>query len=411
MTVSFDQSPSIDDASAEPAGPIRVVHRGGTEFTLLGTAHVSRASAQEVRRLIESGGFDAVAVELCAGRHVALTQPEFWAGMDLFRVIREGKAGMVAASLALGAYQQRLADQLGIEPGAEMRAAIDAAAAAHLPVLLVDRDIGVTLKRVYRGVPWWQRLALVGGIIGSLFSRERVSEEDIERLKEGDILETTFSEFAERSQALYEGLIAERDRYMAARLQEEARTGRYARVLGVVGAGHLKGLAEHLAESQREPAAERTELEKVPPPGRVLQFLPWGVVGLVLLGFAIGFSRSQELGLQLLSDWFIINATLAGTGAVLAAAHPLTVVVAFLAAPFTSLLPMIGAGFVAAAAETALRRPRVGDFGSLRRDVMRLGGWWRNRVARILLVFLFVTVGSASGTYIAGFRIFERLVI
>jgi pheromone shutdown-related protein TraB len=405
----LDTMDSTTPASAE--GPRRTVRHGDTEFVLLGTAHVSKASAEEVRCAMEEGGFDAVAVELCPGRHLALTRPDFWAGLDLFRIIREGKAGMLAASLALGAYQQRLADQFGIEPGAEMRAAIEAAERTALPVLLIDRDIGVTLKRVYRKVGWLQRMGLLGGLMASLLSRERVTEAEIERLKEGDLLETTFAEFAERSQPLYEGLIAERDHYMALRLLEEARRSGYRRVLVVVGAGHVRGLAEHLGmPATADPGPARAALEALPPPGRIGQVLPWVVLTLIGTAFFVGFNRSRELGLQLLSDWFIINGVLAALGALIALAHPLTVVAAFVAAPFTSLIPMIGAGFVAAALEAALRRPRVGDFSSLKADVTHLSGWWRNRVARVLLVFMFVTVGSASATYIAGFRIFERLV-
>ncbi|MDQ3397185.1 MAG: TraB/GumN family protein, partial [Deinococcota bacterium] len=209
--MTTDPEPQGAPAQAQP---VRVVQRGETRYTILGTAHVSRASADEVERLVQSGSFDAVAVELCASRHAAISQPDRWAKMDLFGVLREGKAGMVAASLALGAFQQRLADQMGIEPGEEMRRAIRAAQALNLPLLLIDRDIGVTLKRVYRSVPWWQRFTLLGGLLASVMSSEKVSEAEIEKLKEGDMLESTFAEFAQESAAIYTPLIAERDRYM-----------------------------------------------------------------------------------------------------------------------------------------------------------------------------------------------------
>jgi pheromone shutdown-related protein TraB len=396
------------EEKARVAQPTRVVTVGETRYTLLGTAHVSRASADEVRRLIDSGDFDAVAVELCGSRHAALTQPERWAKLDLFKAIKEGKAGTIAASLALGAFQQRLADQLGIRPGEEMRVALSAAAEKSLPVLLIDRDVGVTLKRVYRGVPWWQRFALMGGLLGSLLSREKVSEEEIEKLKEGDMLESAFAEFAESSSAIYGPLIAERDRFMAIRLHEETAKKPYRHVLVVIGAGHLKGLAEAL-QRPTEPS-ERAGLEAVPPPSPWLRFWPWLVVALVLTGFAIGFSRSPELGLQLLRDWVVINGSLAALGAIIATAHPLTVLGVFLAAPLTSLNPFVGAGFVAAGIELWLRRPQVGDFGTLRQDVTQLKGWWQNRVARTLLIFFLATLGSALGTYIAGFRILDRLI-
>ena len=387
------------------------VSLNGTKITLLGTAHVSRVSAQVVHDLLISGEFDAVAVELCPSRHQAIVDPDALSRMNLFAVLRQGMAPMVAASLALGAYQQRLAEQFGIEPGAEMRAAIKQAQAAHLPVLLIDREVGVTLKRCYRSVPWWQRMGLFGGLLASVVSREKISEEEIERLKSGDILESSFNEFAAESGSLYEPLINERDAYMAARLRQEAADNDYQHILAVVGAGHLAGLRDILNAEPAEPPTQTLErLDQLPPPSRWLKFIPWVIVALILTGFAIGFSRNPDLGWQLVADWVLINGSLAGLGAIIAAAHPLTVVIAALAAPLTSLNPTIGVGFVAAAAEACLRKPTVGDFSTLRHDTAHLGGWWKNRISRVLLVFILTTLGSAIGTYTAGFRIAERLL-
>jgi pheromone shutdown protein TraB len=135
---------------------------------LLGTAHVSRASALEVKDLLETGEFDACAIELCQSRHTSIVDPDAITKLDLFQVVREGKLPMVAANLALGAFQQRLAEDFGIEPGAEMRAAIVTCAARNLPIFLVDREIGTTLRRIYRSFPWWKRLTLVSGILASV---------------------------------------------------------------------------------------------------------------------------------------------------------------------------------------------------------------------------------------------------
>jgi pheromone shutdown-related protein TraB len=397
MPPSPGQEPSID------------VDLGDSRITLLGTAHVSRASADQVRELLDREHYDAVAVELCPSRYNALLNPDALAKMDLFRVLREGKAPMVMASLALGAYQQRLADQFGIEPGAEQRQAIASAQARNLPILLIDREIGVTLKRVSRNVSWWKRLGLFAGLVASLTSRERVDEAEIERLKEGDVLESTFAQFADQERDLFVPLIQERDRYMAARLRQELAAKGHEKVLAVVGAGHMHGIAESLRQQQAPPDEVLQELDRLPPPSRWPKLFPWLIVALVVLGFAIGFARSPSLGWQLLGDWVLINGTLCALGTLLAAGHPLTIIGAFVAAPVTSLNPTIGAGMVTAAVEIFLRRPEVGDFGRLRSDTTRLSGWWRNRVSRTLLVFLFSTLGSAAGTYLAGFRIFGRL--
>jgi pheromone shutdown-related protein TraB len=400
---------SASESAVGPLPPICTVRVGDTEITLLGTAHVSRQSAEDVRVAVESGAYDAVAVELCQARHDGLLGKQDWRELDLLQVIRSGRTGMVAAQLALSAYQKRLADQLGVEPGAEMRAAIDGAAANGLPLWLIDRNVGITLRRIVRSVPWYHRVSLVTGLVGTFLTRSEVREEDIESLKEGDVLEHTFSEFSEKSPQLYRSLIAERDRYMAAKLRELVDGARPRHVLAVVGAGHLRGIAEHLG-SDADPFRERAELDVVPPPGRLGRILPWAVVAVIITGFVLGFARSPELGMRLLTEWVVINGSLTALGALLARAHPVTVVAGLLAAPLTSLNPTIGAGMVTAAVQTTVNPPHMSDFDSVREQITELRGWWRNRVSRILLVFVFCTIGSAAGTYIAGFRIFEQLI-
>ncbi len=387
---------------------IEIKLKNGT-ITLLGTAHVSQASADKVEELMATQRFDSVAVELCPSRHNALVNPNALAKMDLFQVFREGRVTMVIANLALGAYQQRLADQFGIKPGAEQRIAIELAREAHLPLLLIDREISTTLKRVAANLPWWQKWSLFAGLLASLISRDEVSEADIERLKEGDILEATFSEFAEERKDLYEPLIDERDRYMAARLLQEIEQSGHDNLLVVIGAGHMKGITRYINELE-QPAAEVIEaLDQIPPPSRWPKMIPWLITLLVLSGFVIGFMRSPELGWSLVQDWVLINGGLSALGALIAMAHPLTIVTAFLAAPLTSLNPAIGAGMVTASAEIYLRKPQVGDFSRLRNDTTELKGWFRNRVSRTLLIFFLSTLGSAIGTYLAGFKIFGQL--
>jgi len=400
-----------EDAAAAAEGTpalLRTVTVDGTPITLLGTAHISRSSAEQVAAELDSKAYQAVAIELCPSRFDALNNPDRLAELDLMQVVRQGKASMVMANLAMAAYQQRLGEQLDIEPGAEMRMAVDQARKHDLPVVLIDREIGVTLKRTASNLSWWQRAVLFSGLMTSLVSREEVSEEDIEHLKEGDVLETTFAEFAHDRQDLYQPLIAERDRYMAAKLREAAAHHPGRPVLAVVGAGHLDGISRHLGDSD-DPAAALQELEQMPEKARWPRLIPWLIVALVLTGFYIGFTRNPELGWQLVRDWVLINGGLSALGALIAAAHPLTILTAFVAAPITSLNPTVGAGMVTAAAELWLRKPRVGDFSKLRHDTTQLRGWWRNRVSRTLLVFLFSTLGSALGTYVAGFLIYDRL--
>lgn len=436
--VRADRASPPSPTPVPPRGPRGTVLRDGVTFTLLGTAHVSSASADEVREAIASGAFDAVAVELDAARHAAITDPDRWAKVDLFQILKQGKMGMVAVSLALGAFQQRLADQLGIQPGAEMRAAVEGAAGHGLPLLLIDRDLGVTLRRVSASVPWWQRPALLMGVVASAFSREQIAPDEIEQLKQGDMLEATFAEFAEREERLYTPLISERDRYMAGQLERQVLTAPAAKrprsVLVVIGAGHLAGLTRELdpevegsadagaeaappatkangrARPRRAARDDLAELERTPAPHPLVRLLPWLLVAAILSGFALGFRREPDLGIRLMLEWMLINGGLAGTATIVALAHPLTVLGTALAAPFTSLNPLIGAGFVAAGLELWLRKPSVGDLQRLRFDVTKARGWWSNRAARAFLVFLLATLGSVLGTYLGGFRILDGLL-
>lgn len=383
---------------------------GETRITLLGTAHVSRISVEQVEQLIGSGDYDAVAVELCRSRYAALMDPKSLAQMDLFSVIRQRRVYMVVANLALAAYQQRLADQFGIEPGAEQRTAVRLARERGLPVLLIDREIGITLRRISASLSWWKRYSLFVGLLAALLTTDDVTEDEVERLKEGDVLETAFAEFAHDRQDLYAPLIDERDRYMAAKLRLEAERNGVRRVLVVVGVGHLKGIARALNAGCDDCQARLTALEQVPKPSRWPSVLPWLLLLLIIGGLGYGFVQSPALGVDLVVSWILITGGLCALGTLIAGGHPLTVLAAFLAAPLTTLHPAIGAGMVTGVVELSLRKPSVGDFGTLRGDVATIRGWWRNRVARVFVVFLLSTLGAGIGTYVGGFHIAGKLL-
>ncbi len=393
--------------------PIQSLSIGEGTITILGTAHVSRASADMAKELIESKQHDVVCIELCQSRFNAMTDPNALAKMDLFDVIRSGKASMVTASLALGSYQQRMAEQLGIEPGLEMKTSIKHAKELDLPVVVIDREVGTTLKRVYHNVPFWKRLYIIAGLFTSVVSRETVSEEEIEKLKTGDLLETTFAQFSEDANDLFVPLIDERDRYMTAKLLQTLKDYPGKNLLAVVGAGHVKGmisyLQKHPQDSSYDPSKVTSELDIIPKKRSWLKFIPWIIVALVLFGFYLGFQKSPDLGWSLIWQWIVINGSLSALGAAIAGAHLLTIITAFIAAPITSLNPTIGAGMVTAAMELFIRKPTVNDFSDLRKDTSSAWGWRKNRVARILLIFILSSLGSAIGTYVAGFRIFGQL--
>ncbi len=400
-----------DDLFADQ--PVRVVERDGVRYTLLGTAHVSHASVAIVEKAIGSGRFDAVAVELDPQRLQALTDPDTLAKLDLVEVIRKGRVSLFAANLALAAYQRRLAEQLGIEPGAELKRAVGLARERNLPVHLIDREVGLTFKRASQKLGFVGRIKLMMGLAAGLFSSDDVGADDIEKLKQGDMLESSFGEFADESPALYETVIGERDRYMATRLrevrQQQGAEPAQRDVLAVVGAGHLAGLARYLETDTAEPAPLRAELEEVKPKSKV----PWftlAIMLIVLTGIIVGFSRGgMGMGLDLLLIWAMYTGGLAGLGALIAASHPLSILTAIVAAPFKPFRLSIPAGAFSALVELRLRKPAYNDFLNLRDDAQSLKGWYRNRVTRVVLTFLLTSFGSAAGLWLAGFQVWHRV--
>ena len=393
--------------------PIQSLSIGESTITILGTAHVSRASADKAQELIESKQHDMICIELCQSRFNAITDPNALAKMDLFDVIRSGKASMVTASLALGAYQQRMAEQLGVEPGLEMKTSIKYAKELDLPLVVIDREVGVTLKRVYHNVPFWKRIYIIAGLFTSVVSRETVSEEEIEKLKTGDLLETTFAQFSEDAKDLFVPLIDERDRYMTAKLLQAIKDYPGKNLLAVVGAGHVKGMTsyiqKHSVDNLYNPSDVISKLDVIPKKRSWFKIIPWLIVALVIFGFYLGFKKGPDMGWSLIWQWVVINGSLSALGAAIAGAHLLTIITAFIAAPITSLNPTIGAGMVTAAMELFIRKPTVNDFSDLRKDTSSAWGWRKNRVAKILLIFVLSSLGSAIGTYVAGFRIFGQL--
>lgn len=405
-----DTSPhSLHDPLA--GQPHQIVERDGVRYTLLGTAHVSRTSVETVQAAIASGDYDTIAIELDAGRLQALTDPDALAKLDLVKVIREGKTHLFAANLALAAYQRRLAEQLDVEPGAELKAAALDARERNLPLHLIDREVGLTFKRALSRLGWWGRAKISAGIMMAMFADEEVGDDEIEKLKQGDLLESSFGEFAAESPALYESIIAERDRYMAARLRESVTHASGAReVLAVIGAGHLQGMAEHLRNDAEAPATVRAALESVPEKSKVSWFT-LALAAFLVGGFAWGFYRGGvDVGADLIVQWVLATGLLGALGCAIAGGHPLSILAAFISSPLTPLHPALASGTVSAFVEAALRKPTHADFMALRDDVQTVRGWWKNRVARILLNFFLTSLGTAIGVWTGGLRMLGKLV-
>jgi len=387
---------------------IKTIQLNNSEITLIGTAHVSQLSVEMVEEKIATGDYDCVAVELCAPRLENITNRAWWKNLDIYQVFRKKKAGLLLINLALTAYQKRLAERIGVEAGKEMMRAVELANAKDLRLEVIDRNISTTLHRLVTEVSFWQKMKIVGGLIAGVFVGEEISEEQIEDLKRGDMLHAVVSEFGEELPEIKRVLIDERDEYMVGRLAEvSASHDAPKKILALVGAGHLMGM---MASIDSPPdAAHLQELDQKPPARKTGLYIGWAICVLILSMFVVGFKQSPELGGQLVATWILLNGGLSALGTALALGHPVSIVTAFFAAPLTSLNPTIGAGMVVGLVESYMRKPKVGDFETLREDITHYSMWWKNRVARLLLIFFFSSFGSMIGTYAAGASIVTQL--
>jgi pheromone shutdown-related protein TraB len=363
------------------------------EIILVGTAHVSKESADLVRDIIETETPDTVCVELCASRYQAIKKQDQWREMDIIKVVREKKAFLLLSNLMLAAFQKRIAQKLDVTPGQEMLTAIETADAIGARTHLADREIRVTLSRTWRIMGFWDKMKILFQLILSMGELGEISEADVERMKEQDILESLLADVGKSLPVLKNILIDERDLYLAHKIKTAPGT----KIVAVVGAGHVPGIRENW-EKEIDIAA----LEEIPPKGRFSGSLKWLLPLVIAALFVVGFFfGGAEAGVHMALSWVVANGVFAGLGAIIALAHPATIASAVVSAPLTSLNPMVAAGWVTGLAEAFLRKPRVMDFEDLPEDILSVRGFWRNKVTRVLLVVVFTNLGSSVGTFVA----------
>lgn len=399
--------PPSPDGHGTPGAGERDVWRVGLpdrEVVVVGTAHISRESVELVRRVIAEERPDRVCIELDERRFQALTRPQHFEGLDLRELIRTRQLATLLVNLVLAGYQRSLGIQLGVRPGSELLEAARAAEAAGIPVDLCDRDIRITLRRAWGSLSLWERARALSGLVAGMIEGQELDEEALRALREQDVLSRLLDELGRELPRLKVALIDERDAYLA----EGIRRAEGRRLVAVVGAGHVQGI---LRELRRAAPVDRAELDVLPPPSRFWKVLGWAVPAFILAALAwIGLRRGAGAAGADLGFWILANGVPCALGAVAALAHPVTVASAFLAAPVTSLTPIIGAGYVTAFVQAWLRPPYVREFAEVVDDLRHPAGWWRNRLLRVLLVFVLTTLGSLLGTWVGGAHIARHLV-
>ncbi|BAC15395.1 pheromone shutdown protein [Oceanobacillus iheyensis HTE831] len=369
------------------------IHSGNKEYILIGTAHVSKNSAEQVKAVIDEEQPDAVCIELDAQRYQSVMEGNKWKDTDIFQVIKDKKAVMLLMNLAISSFQKRMAKQFGIRPGEEMIQGIESAKEHHAKLVLADRDIQITFARIWGNINLKGKAMLMMQVVGSIFSKEEISEQEMEKMKQQDTINAMLKEFTEYFPDLKKPLIDERDQYLSQKIKEAPGE----KVVAVLGAAHVPGITKEIEkEHDLNKLTERPKKSKVP------KIIGWSIPIAIIAIIAYTFMVNPQAGWQQTLSWTLWNGSLSAIGAAAAFAHPLAILTAFVAAPITSLNPLLAAGWFAGFVQAYIKRPNVGDFDQLSDDVHSVKGFWQNKVTRILLVVVLANLGSSLGTFIGG---------
>jgi len=377
----------------EDSENITRIHLDGKEYILIGTAHVSKKSAELVKEVIDTEKPDSVCVELDQQRYQSIQEGNKWREMDIFKVIKEKKASLLLMNLAISSFQKRMAIELGVQAGQEMIQGIQSAKENDAKLVLADRNIQVTFSRIWGNLGLKGKALLLSQIIYGIFSKESISEEELEKMKSQDMLDSMLKEFTEAFPRLKTPLIDERDQYLAQKIKKAPGE----KVVAVLGAAHVPGITKQIHKDH-----DLAALTKLPPKSKAPKIIGWSIPILILLIVAYTFIANPSAGTQQAISWIIWNGSLSAIGTAIAFGHPLAILTAFIAAPITSLNPLLAAGWFAGAVQAYMRRPSVNDFETLTEDVFSVKGFWNNKVTRVLLVVVLANLGSSLGTFIGG---------
>ncbi|WP_226579901.1 TraB/GumN family protein [Halobacillus litoralis] len=369
------------------------IHINDKEYILIGTAHVSKQSAEQVKEVIEREQPDSVCVELDQQRFQSIQDGDRWKNTDIFEVIKNKKATLLLMNLAISSFQKRMAKQFGIQAGQEMIQGIESAEEIGADLVLADRNIQTTFSRIWGNIGFTGKSKLLLSIFYGIFSNDQISEEELEKMKSQDMLDGMLQDMTNNFPALKKPLIDERDQYLAEKIKRAPGN----KVVAVLGAAHVPGIKKEIYNDH-----DLKQLQQRPPKSKIPKIIGWSIPILILSIILYTFWMNPSAGTQQTISWILWNGSFSAIGTAVALAHPLAVLAAFLAAPITSLNPLLAAGWFAGFVQAYFKRPNVSDFETLSDDVTSVKGFWNNKVTRILLVVVLANVGSMLGTFIGG---------
>ena len=376
------------------------------EIVIVGTAHVSEKSVQEVVGKIEQLRPDIVAVELCLARYRAITGQEEEREIKISELLSGGKLYLLLVQWFLAYIQRKMGEEMGVKPGSEMLAAIEAAKKAGARVALVDRDISITIQRFWSAMSLLDKVRLVWSLLPAAFGRGEDEEIDIDSITQDDIVSQMISEFRKISPGAANVLVDERDAFLARNLYLLSKQGR---VLAVVGAGHREGITRHLEHPEKIPTIEGLN-EK---PGRKITLVKvLGVVFSLLILATVALvvitAQSSQSMLEALLIWFVFTGGLSALGVLLARGHPLSALTALMVAWMTTLNPFVAAGWFAGMVEAWKIKPTVTDLKSLA-SADSFSQMLENRLFKVIWVAALSNLGAMAGTFAGIYLIWKTM--
>ena len=385
----------------------KVLTLNGRTITLIGTAHISQDSINEVTEAIKTQKPDCVAIELDQKRCDSIKNPDSWRQLDIIKVLKRGEGFLLLANLVLASFQKRMGQNVGVRPGDEMVAAMKVAEELNIPTTMVDRPIQTTLRRAWAKNSLWGKCKLLSAMISSAFTSEKISSEEIEELKNNSEMDSMMKELSDYMPTVKEVLIDERDKYLASHIWESEGSN----IIAVLGAGHLPGVQAYLEKiAAGQESTDTTEIANIPSKTLGTKIKGWIIPAIIVILIGMGFYfGGKNKGTELVLSWVLWNGALSAIGSIIAAAHPLTILVSFIGAPITSLCPFVGVGFLTGITQAFICKPKVKDIEDLSTDAGSLKGFYKNRVLKVLLVFILSSLGSSIGTFVSGADIISKL--
>jgi pheromone shutdown protein TraB len=451
----------MENSTANNSDTVHRINDNDKEIIIVATAHVSKKSRDEVRMVIDTEKPDSVCVELDQKRYKTILDKDPYSSMDIVKVIKEGKTIIVLVNLLLSSFQRKIAKNMDVQPGAEMIQGIKSAEEHSANIVLADRDIQITFKRIWRKANLWEKLKLLSQILGSfILSGDDIKEEEIEKLKTADILDGAINLLWKSFPLIKEVLLDERDRFIA----HNIRNAQGKKIVAVLGAAHVPGVMNYLTNRypllpdafpkktfDRRIAGNLTDdnekkflrsfyIEETSPrqDGALYYTLRSGIdrdstesifdilynripkagafgtvfaifIPVVLLAWII-YGFFNNTGVENLLSYILGTGCGAALGSLVSLAHPLTVLVGFIAAPITVMHPLLGVGWFTGLSEALLKKPKVSDLENLNVDIKTIKGLYKNRFSRILLVVIVSSLGTNVGIFF-GIPFFSKIVL